>query len=66
MNKLKLTFKEIASRLTGFSIPIFGVSWQPDEWRPQPTHQRKTVAGVFRLPNNTWIEQRQTYRKLSF
>jgi len=31
MNKLKLTFKEIASRLTGFSIPIFGVSWQPDE-----------------------------------
>jgi len=31
MNKLKLTFKEIASRLTGFSIPIFGISWQPDE-----------------------------------
>jgi hypothetical protein len=31
MNKLKLTFKEIASRLTGFSIPIFGLSWQPDE-----------------------------------
>lgn len=31
MNKLKLTFKEIASRLTGFSIPIFGMSWQPDE-----------------------------------
>jgi hypothetical protein len=31
MNKLKLTYKEIISRLTGFSIPIFGVSWQPDE-----------------------------------
>lgn len=31
MNKLKLTFKEIAGRLTGFSIPIFGISWQPDE-----------------------------------
>jgi len=31
MNKLKLTFKEIVSRLTGFSIPIFGISWQPDE-----------------------------------
>lgn len=30
MTKLKLTFKEIASRLTGFSIPIFGLSWQPD------------------------------------
>jgi hypothetical protein len=31
MNKLKLTFKEIASRLTGFSIPVIGASWQPDE-----------------------------------
>ena len=31
MNKLKLTFKEIASRISGFSIPIFGISWQPDE-----------------------------------
>ena len=31
MNKRKLTFQEIKSRLTGFSIPIFGISWQPDE-----------------------------------
>ena len=31
MTKLKLTFKEIANRLTGLSIPIFGISWQPDE-----------------------------------
>ena len=31
MNKVKLTFKELTSRLTGFSIPIFGVSWQPEE-----------------------------------
>jgi hypothetical protein len=31
MNKLKLTFKEIASRITGLSIPIFGISWQPDD-----------------------------------
>lgn len=31
MNKLKLTFQQIKSRLTGFSIPIFGISWQPDE-----------------------------------
>jgi hypothetical protein len=31
MGQLKLTFQEIASRLTGFSIPFFGVSWQPDE-----------------------------------
>ncbi len=31
MNKLQLTYQEIKSRLTGFSIPIFGISWQPDE-----------------------------------
>lgn len=31
MNKLKLAYQEIRSRLTGFSIPIFGISWQPDE-----------------------------------
>jgi len=31
MNKLKLAYQEIKSRLTGFSIPIFGLSWQPDE-----------------------------------
>ena len=24
-----MTFKEIANKLTGFSIPIFGVSWTP-------------------------------------
>ena len=31
MNKLKLAYQEIKSRLTGFSIPVFGISWQPDE-----------------------------------
>lgn len=31
MNKLKLAYQEIKSRLTGFSIPMFGISWQPEE-----------------------------------
>ncbi|WP_071891094.1 DUF6650 family protein [Hymenobacter sp. PAMC 26628] len=31
MTNLKLTYQEIKSRLTGFSLPFFGVSWQPDE-----------------------------------
>jgi hypothetical protein len=26
-----MTFRDIASRLTGFSVPIFGVSWNPPE-----------------------------------
>lgn len=31
-----MRFKEIASRLTGFSTPLFGVSWKP----PRPEVQR--------------------------
>jgi hypothetical protein len=31
MTNLKLTYQEIKSRLTGFSLPFFGISWQPDE-----------------------------------
>jgi hypothetical protein len=31
MNRLELTYQEIKSRLTGFSISVFGISWQPDE-----------------------------------
>jgi hypothetical protein len=31
MNKLLLTFQEIKNRITGFSFPLFGVSWQPNE-----------------------------------
>lgn len=36
------------------------------QWVPQPTHQRTTVAGVFRLPNNTWLKQRQYYHNYQF
>lgn len=35
--KAKLTFQAIAHRITGFSIPIFGVQWNP----PKP--ERDTV-----------------------
>lgn len=28
---MKLEFKEIAKRITGFSIPVFGVQWTPGE-----------------------------------
>ncbi len=35
-------YKEIASRITGFSIPIFGVSWEPSE--PEITVARRIIA----------------------
>jgi len=40
-----LKFKELAQRLTGVSIPIFGVSWTA----PEP--QRKIVRGVLAQSN---------------
>jgi len=35
-------FREIASRLTGFSVPVFGVSWDPPE--PEVTVARRVLA----------------------
>jgi hypothetical protein len=41
MPKTKIAFKEIANRITGISIPIFGVSWNP------PESERKLVRETF-------------------
>ena len=38
---VKLRFKDIASRITGISIPVFGVSWNP------PESERKIVRETF-------------------
>jgi len=35
-------FREIASRLTGFSVPVFGVSWNPPE--PEVSVARRVLA----------------------
>ncbi|WP_456429082.1 DUF6650 family protein [Rhodocaloribacter sp.] len=37
-----MKFKEIASRLTGFSVPVFGVSWNPPE--PEVAVARRVLA----------------------
>ena len=37
-----MKFSEIASRLTGISIPIFGVQWTPPE--PEVTAARRVIA----------------------
>ena len=41
MAKMKLLFRDLASRITGISIPIFGVSWNP------PESERKIVREIF-------------------
>jgi len=38
--KPKLLFKEIISKLTGFSTPVFGVSWEP------PQNEREIAKSV--------------------
>lgn len=37
-----MKFSEIASRVTGFSVPVFGVSWNPPE--PEVTAARRILA----------------------
>jgi hypothetical protein len=37
-----MKFKEVASRLTGFSVPVFGVSWNPPE--PEVTVARRVLV----------------------
>jgi hypothetical protein len=37
----KIAFKEIANRITGVSLPVFGVSWNP------PESERKIVRETF-------------------
>jgi hypothetical protein len=37
-----MTFKEIASKITGFSFPIFGISWNPS--KPEIVVARKVMT----------------------
>ncbi|MBI1725016.1 MAG: hypothetical protein HYR52_05200 [Candidatus Tectomicrobia bacterium] len=46
--KPRVTFKELLSRLTGFSTPVFGVSWNP----PKP--ERGVIRNLF-----TFLEDRR-------
>jgi len=39
---MKIRFKELASRLTGVSLPVFGVSWNPPE--PERKIVRETLV----------------------
>ncbi len=41
MSKTMIAFKEIANRITGISIPIFGISWNP------PASEREIVRETF-------------------
>jgi hypothetical protein len=37
-----MKFKEVISRITGFSVPVFGVSWNPPQ--PEVTTARRVLA----------------------
>lgn len=38
----RMKYKEVLSRITGFSVPVFGVSWNPAQ--PEITIARKVLA----------------------
>ncbi len=40
--KKRMKFKEVLSRITGFSVPVFGVSWTPTQ--PEITKARQVLA----------------------
>ena len=46
--KSRLLFREIASKITGFTTPVFGISWEP------PKNERETAKSIV-----TFLEDRR-------
>lgn len=54
--KSRLLFREIASKITGFTTPLFGISWEP------PKNERETAKSVV-----TFLEDKRVlYNPTSF
>ncbi|HXG20695.1 MAG TPA: DUF6650 family protein [Methylomirabilota bacterium] len=60
----KLTFREVAQRITGFSTPVFGVSWNPPESSREIVRRlvafledRRALYADFHMEYSPWVER---------
>ncbi|MBN1460263.1 MAG: hypothetical protein JXA57_12065 [Armatimonadetes bacterium] len=64
MSKKRMKAKEIASRITGLSCPIFGVSWNPPESQRKIVRDlvtfledRRALYQPYFMEHGPWVEQ---------
>ncbi len=60
----RLSFREVAQRITGFSTPVFGVSWNPPESSREIVRRvvafledRRALYADFHMEYGPWVEK---------
>ena len=61
---MRLSFREVAQRITGISTPVFGVSWNPPEDKREIVRRlvtfledRRALYAEFQMEYGPWVER---------